>query len=119
MTTEQKRAAAVASTQSEWRQVPATDERADDFAAVPEQRTGHGSEMLSWKLMKATEAAYRSVCMGEEAADHYGYTYSQWGRWADWWRGFVAGWVNDDVFIQMTLTRRIARWISCPRGKRS
>ena len=50
-----------------------------------------GGEMLSWRLMKATEAACRSVCMGEEAADNWGYTYSKWGRWANWWRGFVAG----------------------------
>jgi hypothetical protein len=117
MSTEQGRAAEV--TESESRHAPATDERTDDFTPVAEQRTSHGSEMLSWKLMKATEAACQSVCMGEEAADHYGYTYSQWGRWADWWRGFVAGWVNDEVFIQLTLTRRIARFISRQRGKKS
>jgi hypothetical protein len=70
-----------------------------------------GGEMLSWKLMKATEAACRSVCMGEEAADNWGCTYSKWGRWANWSRGFVAGWVNDGVFVQLTLTRRIGRLV--------
>ncbi|MFM0275590.1 hypothetical protein PQQ59_33720 [Paraburkholderia aspalathi] len=112
MSTEQRRASEVASTECERHDAPAANQRASDFAPIPEQRTGEGSQMLSWKLMKATEAACQSVCMGEEAADHYGYTYSQWGRWADWWRGFVAGWVNDEVFIQLTLTRRIAHFIS-------
>jgi hypothetical protein len=119
MSTEQGRAAEAASTESDWLHAPATDERADDFAPGAEQRTGQSSEMLSWKLLRATEAACQSVCMGEEAADHYGYTYSQWDRWANWWRGFVAGWVNDEVFIQLTLTRRIARFISRQRGKKS
>lgn len=32
--------------------------------------------MLAWKLMKATERACESVCMGEEAAGHYGYCYT-------------------------------------------
>lgn len=75
------------------------------------------SGMLSWKLMKATEAACQSVCMGEEAADHYGYSYSLYGRWVDWWRGFVAGWVNDKELVQLKLTLRIARALFCQKGE--
>lgn len=51
--------------------------------------------MLAWKLMKATERACESVCMGEEAAGHYGYCYTGWRRWCDWWTGLVAGWLDD------------------------
>ncbi|SAL73206.1 hypothetical protein AWB69_08950 [Caballeronia udeis] len=83
MSTEQWRAPEVASAECERHDAPTANQRASDFAPVAEQRTDDGSRMLSWKLMKATEAACQSVCMGEEAADHYGYIYSKWGRLAD------------------------------------
>ncbi|MBK3779853.1 hypothetical protein G3A43_06270 [Paraburkholderia aspalathi] len=66
--------------------------------------------MLSWKLMKATEAACQYIGMGEEAAVHYGYTYTRLDRWNHWWRGFVAGWL-DDCDLGVPLTHRVGRAI--------
>lgn len=55
-------------------------------------------DMLSWKLMKATETlakateeACQCVCMQEEASEHYGEPYTMWDRWQVWWRGFATG----------------------------
>lgn len=52
--------------------------------------------------MEATELACQSVCMGEEAAEHYEYSYTMFDRWVDWWRGFVAGWLNDSNVIPLS-----------------
>lgn len=50
--------------------------------------------MLSWKIMKATEAGCQNVCNGEQAAAHYACDYPLWYRWKDWWRGFVTEWMK-------------------------
>lgn len=66
--------------------------------------------MLSMKIMSATDAACQSVCMGEEAAAHYGYTDTNVDRWQDWWRGFFAAWANDRGHLQERLISRVARF---------
>lgn len=65
---------------------------------------------LAWKLMEATEAACQSVCMGEEAAEHYVYSYTLLDRWIDWCRGFVAGWLKDN-YLNLPLTQRLWRLV--------
>jgi hypothetical protein len=110
MNAEQRRAAEVASIDCQRHDAPTAEHRASDLAPEAESRTGQGGELLSWKLMKATEAACQSVCMGEEAAEHYGYAYGRLSRWVDWWRGFVAGWLKDD--FPVPITQRIAHFIS-------
>jgi hypothetical protein len=64
--------------------------------------------MLAWKVMRATSAACESICMQMEAADHYGYRYSLWHRWSDWWRGFVVGWLGDHEY-HTPVTQRALR----------
>ncbi|MGF6768529.1 hypothetical protein P3T18_000999 [Paraburkholderia sp. GAS199] len=74
--------------------------------------------MLSWKIMKATEAACQSICMGREAAEHYGYRYAIWHQWSDWLQDFVAGWVGDHkrhVPVTQRALRIICRRREAPR----
>ncbi|TCK33417.1 hypothetical protein B0G84_7637 [Paraburkholderia sp. BL8N3] len=66
--------------------------------------------MLSWKIMKATSAACECICMGTEAAEHYGYRYSLWHRWVDWWRGFIAGCLGDHAY-HLSMTQRTLRFV--------
>ena len=66
--------------------------------------------MLSWRILQAVQLAHEAICMGEQAAEHYGYTYTRWYKWTDWWRGFAAGWVDGadgytDVSVPM-----LRRW---------
>ena len=67
--------------------------------------------MLSWKLMRATEAACNSIHHKQLACEYYGDTYSRWARWTDWWRGFVAGWL-DDAKPQMPISHRLQRCLA-------
>jgi len=73
--------------------------------------------MLSWKIVKATEAACQSICMGMEAAEHYGYRYAMWNQWLDWVQGFVAGWVGDHE-RHVPVTQRALRIIRQRRKAR-
>lgn len=69
--------------------------------------------MLAWKIMKATSAACESISMQMEAAAHYGYRYSSWHRWADWWRGFFAGWLGDQQY-HIPVAQRALRFVRRP-----
>lgn len=67
--------------------------------------------MLPWKLMKATELACRNVCDGEEVAFHYHYTLNRFDRLRLWSRGFVAGWLEEEECISLSVRfrRKICR----------
>ncbi len=52
--------------------------------------------------MKALEAADQSVGMGEEAANHFGYTYTRLDMLTSWAHGFAAGLADDcDYFVSL------------------
>lgn len=68
--------------------------------------------MLSKKIMEAADAACQSVCMGEEAALHYGGKYTRLQRWTAWWQGFVAGWVGTPGYLEVIpLHARLSRFV--------
>lgn len=67
--------------------------------------------MLSWKLMRATAAACNSIHHKQLACEHYGEIYSRRAKWTDWWRGFVAGWL-DDKSLQMPISHRLKRCVA-------
>lgn len=47
---------------------------------------------FAWKLMVASEIACQTICMRQEAADHYGEKYSTWDSVTDWLLSFLRNW---------------------------